>query len=286
MITAASLLLATFAAAYGLTWVVRHYAVVREILDVPNARSSHSVPTPRGGGLAITAALVAGTAVAALLGLIPGRTGLVLAGGSAVIAALGWIDDHVSLRVAVRIPVQALVAVGSVAVLGGMPSLRWGGGAVELGLFGSAIAVVGVLWSTNLYNFMDGVDGIAGVQGISMGALGGLFLLYAGAGDLALMGGLLAAATAGFLPWNWQPAKIFMGDVGSAMLGYALAVLALASENANAVPLIAWAGLYGVFAVDATVTVLRRGMRGQRVSEAHRQHAYQRQHNTHDPLPR
>jgi Fuc2NAc and GlcNAc transferase len=131
------------------------------------------------------------------------------------------------------------------------------------------------VWLTNLFNFMDGIDGIAGGEAVSVGVVGGLLLLASGASELAGTALLIAAASLGFLAWNWAPARIFMGDVGSGFLGFTLGALAIASDRVAAVPILVWMMLLGVFIFDATVTLLRR-LRRERFYEAHRRHAYQR----------
>jgi Fuc2NAc and GlcNAc transferase len=258
-----------------LSGVVRFYAA-RALLDVPNARSSHSSPTPRGGGLAIAVALLASIAAGWAFGAVPRAPALALIAGGGVVATLGWLDDHRDLPVRVRLPLQVAAAGAAVYALGGLPELSWGAGTLRLGGFGALVAVLGIVWSLNLFNFMDGIDGIAAGEALSVAGWGGVLLLLSGEGGLAAASFAVAAAAAGFVPWNWMPARIFMGDVGSGLLGYVLAVVALASERAGAVPLVAWAVLYGVFVFDATATLLRRLARGERVYQAHRSHAYQR----------
>ena len=255
---------------------VRRYAIDRSLLDVPNHRSSHSVPTPRGGGLAIATVTLLGMALAAALGLVPGRLALAIVGGGTAIAAIGWLDDRRGVAVSARALVHTLAALWSVLWLGGLPALSIGGDAVRLGWMGGALAVAGIVWVTNLYNFMDGIDGLAGGEGAVVGAFAGALLLAAGRLDLALVAWLVAAASVGFLIWNWPPAKLFMGDVGSGLLGYLFATLAVASENAGGLPLLAWVILTAAFVVDATITLVRRAMHGERWYAAHRSHAYQR----------
>jgi Fuc2NAc and GlcNAc transferase len=132
------------------------------------------------------------------------------------------------------------------------------------------------VWAINLYNFVDGIDGLAAGEAITTGTIGGLILLAMGYEGLAIVSLVIAAASAGFLPLNWAPAKLFMGDVGSGMLGYLFAVLAIASENARAIPLLIWVLLLGAFVFDATVTLCRRIARGEKWYHAHHSHAYQR----------
>jgi Fuc2NAc and GlcNAc transferase len=270
---------ATAATALGASWgatrQVRAYAGQR-LIDHPNERSSHVVPTPRGGGLGLVLAFLAGASALALAGVVDGRTALALLPGTAVIAALGWIDDHRPLPSLPRFCVHVLAAVWAVACLGGMPALRVGAGAARLGPAGWVLGVLGIVWATNLYNFMDGIDGLAAGEAASAGAAAAALLWLSGAPGLAAVTLVLSAASAGFLVWNWQPARIFMGDVGSGAVGYAFGVLALASENAGAVPALVWVLLLGVFVGDATVTVLRRIVRREPFLHAHKTHAYQR----------
>jgi Fuc2NAc and GlcNAc transferase len=131
------------------------------------------------------------------------------------------------------------------------------------------------VWLTNLYNFMDGIDGLAGAEAVVAGLVGAGLAAATGADGLALAAVSLAAAAGGFLVFNWPPATIFMGDVGSGLIGYAFGVMALASERADAVPLIVWLLLLGVFIVDATATLIARLWKRERWYEAHRSHAYQ-----------
>ena len=259
-----------------LTGLVRRYALNRRLMDIPNDRSSHVVPTPRGGGLAIAMVVLGTLLFATLRGVVTANVGVALVGGGLLIALVGWIDDRRGLTAGVRATAHTVAAVWALTWLGGMPRLTVGESTLSLGLAGSAFAVVGVVWMTNLYNFMDGIDGIAGGEAVSVGLAGGLLLWVAGQPELAFCAFLLAAASAGFLFWNWAPAKIFMGDVGSALLGYLFAVLAIASELSGSIPLAAWFLLLGVFWMDATLTLVRRVVNGERWYSAHRSHAYQR----------
>ena len=152
-------------------------------------------------------------------------------------------------------------------------SVRIGGHIVHLGWAGTVLATLGIVWFLNLFNFMDGIDGIAASEAIFVAAGGAL--LSPGAAGVAAAGSVFAACCGGFLLWNWPPAKIFLGDVGSGYLGYVIAVLALAATHDNPVAGWVWLILGGVFFVDATLTLLRRLRRGERVYQAHRSHAYQ-----------
>lgn len=266
-------------AAAILSWLlasrVRLYALDR-LLDIPNERSSHSAPTPRGGGLAIAFTALGGIVIASMLHWIDTNLAIALVGGGALIATVGWVDDHRSLSALARFAVQFFSAGWAMFWLGGLPALSIGSASLHLGPVGMVLGVIGIVWAINLYNFVDGIDGLAAGEAISTGVIGGLILLAMGQTGLATVSLLIAAANAGFLPLNWAPARLFMGDVGSGMLGYLFAVLAIASENSRAVPLLLWVLLLGAFVFDATVTLCRRIAHGERWYHAHHSHAYQR----------
>ncbi len=260
-----------------LTGAVRGYAAKR-LLDLPNARSSHDVPTPRGGGLAVVLSFTVVAAGLHGLELISSEL-LMLVLGALPIAIIGFWDDHGHVPARWRLAVQVVSAVWALYWLGGLESVRVAGEVYDLGGFGSVFAVLLMVWLLNLFNFMDGIDGIAGIEVISV-ALSSYWLLvyqsppFPGGADILLLA--LAAAAGGFLFWNWPPAKIFMGDVGSAFVGFVLAVLALQTSSEGTLSLAVWLILLGAFFVDASVTLVRRMLSGQRWYEAHRSHAYQR----------
>jgi Fuc2NAc and GlcNAc transferase len=262
-------------ASCALTGVVRRYAIARGILDVPNARSSHTEVTPRGGGLAIAAVFLGGIAVLGLLRIIPAHLAWALLGGGLPVSIVGWLDDKKGVSAQSRAVVHFLSATWAVGMLGGYPHLSLGVTRVSLGMFGSVLAIVAVVWMVNLYNFMDGIDALAGSETVVVGLVSGVLLLAGGRIALGLAACLLAASAGGFLAWNWPPAKIFMGDVSSGLLGFTFGVLAVASENAGGLPFLGWVLLLSVFVVDATATLLRRILAGQRWYDAHRTHAYQ-----------
>ena len=267
---------AIFVGAVALTAWVRKYAIKAQLLDLPNHRSSHTLPTPRGGGLSIVV-----TSLLAAVGLwAAGKvdTGLMLAfvGGGASIAVVSFMDDKGSVPVRTRFAVHFLAAVWSLYWLGGLPPLLVGERLIDLGWIGHVLAVIGLVWALNLFNFMDGIDGLAGSEAACIGLLaGGLAFAFEHGSGASLLAICLGMGALGFLVWNWPPAKIFMGDVGSGYLGFVIAVLAIADARANPVALFVWQILAGVFFADATVTLLRRWRRGERVHEAHRSHAYQ-----------
>jgi Fuc2NAc and GlcNAc transferase len=276
VLTAALIAVSALATSALLTKLVRRVAAGSGVLDIPNPRSSHAMPTPRGGGAAIVLVTTVGLLVLALRGTIRANLACALAAGGLVVALVGFVDDRRSLSPAARLTVHFVAAVWALAWLGGLPPVRVGTHLMSLGWFGNLLGAFGIVWVLNLFNFMDGIDGIAASEAIfvalSGALLSGLFADSAGVGSAAL---LFAAACGGFLLWNWPPGSIFLGDVGSGYLGYVIAVLALSASRDNPVALWIWLILGGAFFVDATITLLRRLLRGERVYQAHRSHAYQ-----------
>ncbi len=262
--------------AAALTGLVRRMAAGQGVLDVPNPRSSHQVPTPRGGGLAIVVVTTICLLLLALYGLFRWDVLAALTGGGLVVALVGFVDDRRSLSAAVRLGVHFAAALWALLCLGGLPPLDLLGVVFAPVWVGYVLGALGLVWALNLFNFMDGIDGIAASEAAFVGLGGAALSGLAGGAAEATFGGLvLGAACLGFLTWNWPPAKIFLGDVGSGYLGYVLAVLALAAARINPTALWTWLVLGGLFFVDATVTLFRRMARGERIYQAHRSHAYQ-----------
>ena len=263
-------------AAALLTDLVRRLAAGRGVLDIPNPRSSHDVPTPRGGGLAIVLVTTAGLLLLALHRTLGWDVFASLAGGGLIVALVGFADDRRSLPPTVRLGVHFAAALWGLLCLGGLPPLDVGGQLFVLGWAGQVLGALGIVWTLNLFNFMDGIDGIAGSEAAFVGFSGAaLTVLMRGEPGVSLCGLLLGAACLGFLRWNWPPAKIFLGDVGSGYLGYFIAVLAIAAARGRPASLWVWLTLGGVFFADASVTLARRMLRRERVHQAHRSHAYQ-----------
>ncbi len=257
-----------------LTGLLRRYAL-RHLLDLPSARSSHSVPTPRGGGVAIVLAFFSGLPPVWAAGLIDSALLLALLGAGGSMALLGFVDDHRPLPARVRLVGHGLAALWVLYCLGGLPPLPLWGMSLELGAAGWVLGLLYLVWLLNLYNFMDGIDGIASLEALSV-CLGGVLLLMLTGGEGSAVLLLLAAAVAGFLYWNLPPARIFMGDAGSCFLGISLGVLSLHAAAQQPVLLWSWLILLGVFIVDASWTLLRRLLRGEVLYKAHCSHAYQR----------
>jgi len=265
-----------FAASTVLTGIVRRVALSSGLVDVPNSRSSHKQTTARGGGLAVVFATTVGVIALAIIGVVSKHLLVAVTTGGGMVALIGFLDDRYSVRPGVRFVMQVGAAVWALIWLGGLPPLFFGDHLIKLGAVGYLIGVLGIVWALNLFNFMDGIDGIAAAEAVFVASAGALLgLIAGGAGEVSAGCWMLAFASAGFLLWNWPPAKVFLGDVGSGFLGYVIAVFALAAARTNPTALWVWLILGGVFFVDATVTLLRRLLRGERVYEAHRSHAYQ-----------
>ena len=272
----ATALLLAAGGSWLLTGLARRYALHRQILDHPGDRSLHSAPTPRGGGVGIVVIVLAAAAALGSAGALPPGVAPAVVGGGLAVALVGWRDDVSGVTPGVRAGVHLLAALWSLWWLGGLPAIQVGASGVSLGHWGWLVGALVIVWAINLYNFMDGIDGLAGAEAVCVGVGGGILLLVGGARGLGILALAIAAAAAGFLLWNWAPARIFMGDVGSGFVGFLIGVMAVASERAGAVPLLVWILLGGVFVVDATVTLNRRILRGERWYAPHRTHAYQR----------
>jgi Fuc2NAc and GlcNAc transferase len=263
-------------ASFAVTALVRRHAVRLGLVQAPNARSSHTMPTPSGGGLGIVAGGTIVLAAAAVAAPAPALWLLVL---GALVAAIGFIDDRRPLPAMLRLPAQLLLVGLAIALTAPLDALVHSIGLPIPALAAGGVALIGAVYWINIFNFMDGIDGIAASEAVVM-LLGALLLLVladpaAVAGEPAAMLMGLGGATLGFLVLNWPPARIFMGDAGSTYLGFLLALLALGTIAAGLISLPQWLILGALFIVDASVTLLRRLLNGERVFEAHRRHAYQ-----------
>lgn len=249
---------------------------VFHVLDHPNERSLHLRPTPRTGGLAIIFALAMGLAIVALIGTLPAVFFWIALGGI-ILAAVSAVDDKLELSALPRFGVHLGVAL-MVTLAGLMPThielpgLIWSWPLWMAGLFSALF----IGWMINLYNFMDGMDGFAGGMAIFGFGAFALFGLFAAEFTFAWVNLLVVTAVGSFLFFNFPPAQIFMGDAGSSVLGYLAATFALWGANLGVFPL--WIALvvFAPFIIDATITLLRRLLAGERVWEAHKSHYYQR----------
>lgn len=261
------LYLILFIVSFALTYTIKNYAIKKSFVAEVNERSSHTLPTPHGGGIAIAVTWFVGLSYLFYTNVIESSLYYALMAG-AVLAVVSYLDDLYELSPKLRLLTQSSVALGGIVALGGLHSLDFGLFSIENQIFTNIIAFIAIIWFINLYNFLDGIDGYAGSEAVFLGLAG--FVLFGGAHFLVLVVSVL-----GFLIWNWHKAKIFMGDVGSTLLGYTVAVFTIYYANKDAVNLWIWLILFGLFWFDATVTLFRRYRNGEKLSQAHKKHAYQ-----------
>ncbi len=261
----------------GTTAALLSSALGRHLLDHPNERSLHEVPTPRIGGIGICIAVLMSFIAAPLLGVAVPLTFAYLAGGTFIVLVVSLVDDIRPLSVALRMPVHFLAA-GFLAAGGlGVETFRIGGLQLVLpATLGVVFSLLYIVWMTNLYNFMDGMDGFAG--GMAVIGFGALALLAAAeeATGLAAISIAIAGAALGFLGFNFPPARTFMGDVGASTLGFLAAGISLWADRTGVVPLWISVLIFSPFIADATVTLFRRALNRESVWRAHRSHYYQR----------
>jgi len=255
--------------------LIRHYAEHRRILDYPGERSSHTAPTPRGGGLAIVI-LVLGTGLWFVFAA-GFYNGLIFILNAAIIAWFGWRDDLHPLSPRLRFIVQGIAAAISIFGLGyfkvvTIPLF----GELQLGAVGILITFFWIIGLTNAYNFMDGIDGMAG--GVALSAGIGWMWLASNINNLFVfwVALVITASSLGFLGHNWSPAKIFMGDVGSTFLGYSFAALPLLSSDQGGDALLLGTLLMWTIIMDAGITFIGRLLRRENIFAPHRSHLYQR----------
>lgn len=267
-----TLLLISFSLSFALTYLVRKRLLAKAVMDIPNERSMHKVPVPRGGGLAVMVVIILGLVLGILAQQLPWAPALFLLISLALLMIISWLDDKRGTGVKVRLVLHL-----TAATLG---SFALGENALVFGSFlpfwlDRLVVIIGWAWFMNLYNFMDGIDGITGAQSISS-ALGALILFIAiGAADpsVYLLSALIMGSCLGFLMLNWHPAKIFLGDVGSVPLGFLIGFLLL--KLAATGPLIAAALIPLYYLADSGITITKRFLRGEKIWQAHRQHFYQ-----------
>ena len=245
------------------------------LLDIPNERSSHTRPVPRTGGVAIAAVVLLSIAVLAATDLLSARLAWAILPAAFLISAVGVVDDLRRLPAWTRL-LAHMVSVGwFLAISGGPPD--FGIGWFERSeLLRWVVTFVGFVWLLNLFNFMDGIDGLAASEAVFVPlALVALAYWHDAAGHSLTLPVIVAAAPLGFLRWNWPPARVFMGDAGSGLLGFMMGALVVLAEEDWGLSLAVSLILLGVFIVDSTTTLVRRMLRGDKWYSAHRLHAYQ-----------
>ncbi len=272
-----SVYLVLFFCSFVLTGIVRKFALKVNLVDIPTRRSSHTRPTPRGGGIAVVVVFIVGSWLLFLSGGMPAKEfyGVVLSSGA--VALLGLYDDYHSLSALLRLPVHLSVSALAVVFLLPTPVIPlFASISIHVQGLGMVIVAIGLTWMLNLYNFMDGIDGLAAVEAITtLSSVLFLFWIQGGASPCMSWLGVLLVSVGGFLLWNWPPAKIFMGDACSGFLGYLLGVFALLTSSDKGVTLWTWGILLGIFIIDATLTLGQRILNRENITRPHRSHAYQ-----------
>ena len=249
----------------------------RRLLALPNERSSHTQPTPSGGGVAIVLSTLLGILLFALLNHHLSPALWAYCAGATLIAVISWYDDLYTVPNRIRFGVHSLSALLLLLGTGSLQQIELPGlGVIALGQFGYVVSFLWIVGLTNAYNFMDGIDGLAGSQAVIAGVAWALLGFGLGEPLIMALGLILAAGALGFLRYNWSPARIFMGDVGSAFLGYSFSALPLLATQPT--PRLALVGLLllWTFVFDPLFTIARRWQRGENIFQAHRSHLYQR----------
>jgi len=257
-----------FLLSFGLTYFIKNHAIKNSLIAEVNERSSHTVPTPHGGGIAIAITWFVGLTYLFVMKEIDHSLYFALMAG-VIISVVSYFDDLYELSAKIRLGVQSLIAILGLYFIGGFEKIDLFFFAIDNQLITNLFAFFMIVWFINLYNFLDGIDGYAGAEAIFLGISG--FIIFGGDHFLVLIISVL-----GFLVWNWHKAKIFMGDVGSTLLGYNVAIFTLYYANQDADNLWIWMILFGLFWFDATLTLFRRYRNGENLSQAHKKHAYQR----------
>ena len=263
----------TFLCSFLGTWLIIQLGKSQHWLDQPNSRSSHSIPTPTSGGVAFVLVFILASLLA-FRASSPGFNVVLVLILCACIAALGLADDIIKLGISTRILSQFLVVAGALAIFG-VPAIPLFGFYVESGWAGYMLLTLILIWFINLFNFMDGLDGIAASQVIFICLSVFVITSNNSNAEYHTMLLLLVAAVGGFLLFNVAPARIFMGDIGSNFLAFALIVAGLASTTLGITNVWVWSILASIFIVDATYTLLARMLRRETWYFAHRTHAYQ-----------
>ena len=253
---------------FTLTYLIKNYYIKNALVDVVNERSSHTVATPHGGGIAVAFTWFVGIGYLYYIGNIEANLFYALMVGI-IISVVSFFDDIYELSAKLRVLVQSIVAILGIYFLGGLGVLELGVFSVSNSMITNVFAFLLIVWFINLYNFLDGINGYAGSEAVFLSIAG--FLLFEGSHFI-----VLAVAVLGFLVWNYNKAKIFMGDVGSTLLGYNIAIFTLYYTNIESSNLWIWIILFALFWFDATVTLIRRKLNGEKLSFAHKKHAYQR----------
>jgi UDP-N-acetylmuramyl pentapeptide phosphotransferase/UDP-N-acetylglucosamine-1-phosphate transferase len=255
-------------ASFTLTWFYKRFSLRKNIIDIPNERSSHTIPTPRGGGLAIIVAWFLGITILFVTSRLESKLYYSLLCGIPL-AAVSLIDDIFKLKPWVRLLIMFISSTLAILFIAGSENNSMIAPDGKFRYILLPVFIVGVVWFINLFNFLDGIDGYASIEAI----LVSIALFIFTNNGLTL---ILATCVLGFLYWNWPRAKIFMGDVGSTQLGYIIAILGIYFNSTGQFSLHYWIILLSPFWFDATLTLYRRWRNNEKLSQAHRKHIYQR----------
>lgn len=253
---------------FSLTYFIKNFYLKKSFLATVNERSSHTEPIPHGGGIAIALTWFSGLTYLYFINEIDPVLFFALLAGVGI-SLVSFFDDIYELGVKSRLIVQSCVAALGLYSIGGVDAITFGIVDINYPIITNIFAFLLIIWFINLTNFIDGINGYVGSEFIFISIAG--FLFFGGSHFL-----VLAVSVLGFLYWNWNRAKIFMGDVGSTLLGYNIAIFTLYYTNQDLINLWIWIVLFEVFWFDATLTLIRRKFNGEKLSIAHKKHAYQR----------
>lgn len=260
--------LGIFITSFILTYLVKEMAKKKLLMDIPNERSSHDIPTPRGGGMAIVVTWFVALGYLLYTGGITLSLFYALIAG-ALISIVSFLDDIYTLKSLPRMLVQVVAAATALYFIEGLKSIDLGIVVIENTILVNVIGFLGVIWFINLFNFIDGINGYS-----SSGAFFIALALFFYVNDNLLLA--FAASILGFIPWNWGKARIFMGDIGSTVLGFTIAILVIYYSNTEKLHLLNGLVLTAVYWFDATLTLIKRFINKEKLTQAHKKHAYQR----------
>jgi Fuc2NAc and GlcNAc transferase len=264
-----------FLISWVLTFFLYRYAKSLQLIAAADERSSHEGDTATGGGLALASTFILATWLGCQYQFISYDLFIAIAGGGGLLAIIGFWDDIKPLPIRVRMMSQTIAALWAIYWVGSLPTLTIGHWQFSLGNASAAVTFLAIIWFINLYNFMDGIDGLAGTQATTIAISAALLAIFNQQPHQSWLYAALGVILIGFLFWNWPSARIFMGDTGSCFLGYLFAVLTLRSSQTTPHDFWVFTILLSIFLVDATLTLLRRLVRGEPFYQPHCTHSYQ-----------
>ncbi len=271
------IILIVLLSSFILTGWFQHYSRQSNLLDHPNHRSSHSQPTPRAGGVIFVSIFLIGLTISIQQQwiIMPNIVFNRLLIAAILISGIGLLDDYYSIATQWRFLIQCIAVMISISSFSNLPLISIANHLLDLGLFSYLLYSFASLWLINLYNFMDGIDGLAATEAILVSITMAVLFLFKSQIELSLILGLLTASISGFWLWNWSPAKIFMGDIGSGFLGFMFAILILISAINDPIYFYNWLILLSPFIVDSSLTLIQRIFAKEVWYQAHANHSYQ-----------